>query len=59
MKTIIDKERCCGCEACRQICPMKCIEMKEDEEGFMYPFIQEEVCINCDRCIRVCPVLKI
>ena len=37
---MIDKipvDDCCGCEACRQICPVKCIDMIEDEEGFFYP----------------------
>ena len=33
------KSECCGCSACEQICPVGCIKMKEDEEGFLYPKI--------------------
>lgn len=50
------KENCCGCELCAQLCPRSVIKMKEDEEGFLYPYIiDEETCINCKRCIRICP----
>ena len=31
---IIEKNKCTGCAACKQICPQKCIEMVEDEEVF-------------------------
>ena len=31
------KMSCCGCSACLQKCPKKCIEMHEDAEGFLYP----------------------
>lgn len=51
-----DKKTCCGCTACMHICPVKCIEMKEDEEGFLYPFIDKRKCINCHKCENVCPV---
>lgn len=51
-------EECCGCTACLQICPRKCIEMREDAEGFLYPFVDKEQCINCDLCNDVCPVIN-
>ena len=44
------KEKCCGCEACKQICPRKCIEFKYDEEGFMYPKINEKDSVDCGLC---------
>ncbi len=50
-----DKKECCGCEACVQICARKAIYMREDEEGFRYPYIDETKCINCDLCKKVCP----
>ena len=34
MIQINKKEECCGCEACVNICPVKCISMEYDEEGF-------------------------
>lgn len=57
MINIINKEKCCGCGACEQICPQKCIILKEDNEGFLYPIVNEENCIKCDLCEKVCPVL--
>ena len=53
------KEECCGCTACKNICPVNAIEMKEDKEGFLYPIVNEEKCIKCELCKKVCPVLNI
>ena len=52
-----DKKDCCGCEACVQRCPKKCIAFKEDEEGFLYPYVNLEHCVDCGLCNQVCPVL--
>lgn len=49
-----EKKDCCGCCACESICPTNAIEMKRDNEGFVYPLINEEKCINCKKCERVC-----
>lgn len=53
-----DKKDCCGCSACQQICPRKCINMEEDPEGFLYPKVDSALCINCHKCERVCPVIN-
>ncbi|MBR3311407.1 MAG: Coenzyme F420 hydrogenase/dehydrogenase, beta subunit C-terminal domain [Solobacterium sp.] len=53
---ISEKEKCCGCTACYSICPLKCISMKPDEEGFLYPVVDSEKCIGCGMCEKVCPV---
>lgn len=50
----IEKEKCCGCSACYNICPTHSIEMKADEEGFLYPVIDEKSCIKCGLCHKVC-----
>ena len=55
---ISDKEDCCGCTACKNICPVNAIEMKEDEEGFLYPFVDKEKCIKCGKCKKVCPIIN-
>lgn len=55
---IDDKSKCCGCTACKNICPQKAIEMKEDEEGFLYPIINKDKCINCGLCKKICPILN-
>ena len=58
MIEIKEKRDCCGCEACVQICPKKCISFNEDEQGFRYPLVEESICINCGLCEKVCPVLN-
>ena len=35
MIQIVNKEECCGCEACANICPHGCIQMTSDEKGFL------------------------
>lgn len=55
---IVDKENCCGCSSCTNICPSRAIKMCEDEEGFLYPNIDTKVCVNCNLCEVVCPVLN-
>lgn len=55
---IKDKTQCCGCSACEQICPKKCIRMVSDFEGFSYPKVDIDNCINCGLCEKVCPVLN-
>ena len=56
---IEDKSECTGCTACKSICPNEAIEMKEDEEGFLYPDVDKEKCINCGLCKKVCPIINI
>lgn len=52
------KEDCLGCTACEQICPKKCITMKQDKEGFYYPEIKKDECINCNLCNKTCPKIN-
>ncbi|EHA0993356.1 4Fe-4S dicluster domain-containing protein [Clostridium perfringens] len=49
-----NKNNCCGCGACLNICPKDAIEMKVDEFGFEYPEIDEQLCIHCGLCKTVC-----
>lgn len=56
MIEITKKCECCGCEACKQICPKQCIDMIEDKEGFRYPNVNKERCIDCKLCEKVCPI---
>lgn len=58
MIRILTKEDCCGCQACEQICPSRCICMKIDDEGFAYPHVEQNLCIDCGLCESVCPVLN-
>ncbi|MEG0523163.1 MAG: Coenzyme F420 hydrogenase/dehydrogenase, beta subunit C-terminal domain [Erysipelotrichaceae bacterium] len=58
MIKITNKDECCGCGACANICPKKCITMTEDQEGFLYPVVEESDCIDCSLCETVCPILN-
>lgn len=55
MLKITDKSRCCGCEACANVCPKGCISMLPDSEGFLYPHVDETACVDCGLCEKVCP----
>ena len=59
MINILKKNECCGCSACAQRCPHNCIEMREDEKGFYYPFVNTEQCNNCGLCNKVCPSIHL
>ena len=50
--------KCTGCRMCVQICPVKAIDMKENEEGFFEPIINKEKCIKCGLCFKRCPQLN-
>ena len=55
---IENKEECCGCRACQQICPKNCIDMIEDEQGFAYPRVDISKCIDCNLCVKKCPIIN-
>ena len=55
MLEIKDKKACCGCQACMEACPAKCISMVADEEGFLYPQVHQADCLDCHLCEKVCP----
>lgn len=57
MIQIQDKQSCVGCGACRQVCPVSAIALREDNEGFLYPHVDTNACIGCGLCEGVCPML--
>lgn len=58
MIVIKAKSDCCGCGGCSQVCPKQCIEMKADNEGFLYPSVDKNACVSCGLCERTCPILS-
>ncbi|SFR56860.1 Coenzyme F420 hydrogenase/dehydrogenase, beta subunit C-terminal domain [Anaeromicropila populeti] len=54
--TNIMKKDCCGCYACKEICPHNAITMVPDQEGFSYPIVNPELCTSCKACEKVCVI---
>lgn len=50
--------RCVGCHGCATVCPVNCISMVEDAEGFLYPEVNVPRCTDCGLCRKVCPVMS-
>ena len=57
MLNLTDKKACCGCGACTQACPLNCIKLEAEREGFWYPAVDRERCVECGACEKVCPML--
>lgn len=52
----ITERACTGCGACANACPVGCIEMTGDRNGFPYPVILNSKCTACGKCIKTCPL---
>lgn len=53
----VEQKKCVGCRSCEQSCPQRCIAMRENEEGFLYPEVDDEQCTNCEICVKHCPAM--
>ena len=56
--TIVEKEKCCACRACLQVCTKQAISIEIDKFGFERITIDENKCVNCNKCKSVCPILN-
>jgi len=52
---ICDYNKCTGCSACANACPVGCITMLENALGETHPHVDENKCVGCKKCIKVCP----
>lgn len=57
MSIKLAENSCTGCTTCAERCPQKCICMKPNDEGFLYPEIDKTACVECGLCEKDCPVL--
>ena len=51
--------QCTGCGACVAVCPVGCITMVPDVDGFLYPRAEEDMCVHCELCSRFCHAANI
>ena len=58
MPNLVNWEKCCGCVACANRCPMQAIDMQPNHEGFLHPVIDASKCVECGACERTCPGLS-
>lgn len=52
---MVDKDKCIGCGACMQLCPVGAISFDEDGKAKIDP----NTCIKCGTCEASCPVQAI
>ena len=45
----VDKEKCVGCGACVEACPVQAISMDEGKA------VISSLCVDCGRCVQACP----
>ena len=58
MVNITDKSKCCGCNACGDVCIHQAIKFHIDVEGFWYPEVDKDKCTDCGLCEKVCPIIN-
>lgn len=46
---------CCGCGACKSVCPVSAIRIELNDKGFWGATVDEGKCIGCGKCKTVCP----
>ena len=52
MPAFVDQEKCTGCGACVDACPVEAITMEDGGKAKVNP----DTCIDCGACVSECPV---
>ena len=55
MEWNLNTDRCTGCCACADVCPVGAISMEVDSSGNRRPHLNSSLCISCSKCKKVCP----
>ena len=50
MAAEIDKEKCTGCGACIDVCPVEAVVLEDGKAN-----VDEDTCVECGRCADECP----
>ena len=50
MAAIVDKEKCTGCKACVEVCPVEAITINDEKAC-----VNEDECVDCGACVNECP----
>ena len=50
MAVIVDQEKCTGCKACAEGCPVDAIKVENEKA-----VVDAETCVDCGTCIDECP----
>ncbi|MCK5802828.1 MAG: 4Fe-4S binding protein [Lentisphaeria bacterium] len=50
MPAVVDAEKCTGCNACVDSCPVEAIVMADDKATIT------DDCVDCGACVDECPV---
>ncbi|OHB85042.1 MAG: ferredoxin [Planctomycetes bacterium RBG_16_64_12] len=50
MPAKVDPEKCTGCEACIDECPVEAIQLQDD-----VAVVDEDTCTDCGQCVDTCP----
>ena len=51
-------DKCTGCVACVDACPVKCVTPIIKTDGFRYVQIDNDCCVGCGKCYSVCPIIN-
>ncbi len=51
MAVTIDEEKCTGCGACVEVCPVEALKLVDDKAK-----VDPDTCIDCGTCVDECPV---
>lgn len=59
MSVSVIGNNCCACRTCVQICAVKAITLKRDQDGYEQVCVDDTVCVECGLCEKVCPILNV